>query len=287
MPIDYDTLMNWHFDDLSQSYTTRDAMLYALSVGLGQPADDIRQLPFVYEKDLVVLPTMVGILGTRAMWLDHPGTGVDWRKSVGGGIGIRLFKPLPPAATIVSTQRVTGIVDRGVGKGAILFNERDIRDAATNDVLAVVEWTNILRGDGGFGGPSGPRPVAHPIPERQPDTAVDMRISEQAGLLYRLFGDRHPIHIDPASAVAAGFARPTLQGHCTLGHVGHALLKACAAYRPERLRSLSGRLSAPVYPGETLRTEIWVDQELVTFRALAMERNVVVVNNGHAEIAAG
>src|SRR5690606_25443416 len=137
---------------------------------------------------------------------------IDWKKALGGGVTMHLHRPLPAAATILSRQRVKRIIDRGPGRGAILVNERDIIDYESGALWATVEWTNILRGDGGFGGPSGPKPEAHPVPDRPADRIVDLPVAEQAALIHRLSGDHNPLHVDPKVAAAAGFPRPILHG---------------------------------------------------------------------------
>jgi acyl dehydratase len=127
---------------------------------------------------------------------------------------------------------------------------------------------------------------AHPIPERTPDAVCDLPTLPQAALLYRLSGDYNPLHADPAYARKAGFKMPILHGRCTFSVVGHALLKTCCAYDPARLKSMQGRFSSPVYPGETIRTDMWMDGDVVTFRATVPSRGVTVLNNGRAEISA-
>jgi len=126
----------------------------------------------------------------------------------------------------------------------------------------------------------------HPIPERDPDTVCDIPTSEQAALIYRLSGDYNPLHASPTVAQNAGFERPILHGLCTYGVAGHAILKTQCGYDPAKLKSMDLRFSAPVYPGETIRTEMWREDGVVAFRARAVERDVVVLNNGRAEVAA-
>lgn len=285
MPIDYQTLMNWRFEDLEHRYTERDTMLYALGVGLGTRSTDADELRFVYEHDLQALPTMAVVMGYPGFWAKDPRTGIDWKRLLHGEQGLTIFKPLPPAGTVIGRTRITGLIDKGKEKGAVLLSERDVIDKASGDLLCKVTMSAVLRGDGGFGGPTGPAPRPHGIPHHTPDLTCDLPTLPQAALIYRLSGDYNPLHVDPAVAAAAGFHRPILHGLCTYGVVGHALLKAVCDYRVERLRSMQVRFSAPVYPGETIRTEIWHGHGAVSFRARAVERDIVVINNGYAEIA--
>jgi acyl dehydratase len=286
MAIDYDRLMGWRFPPIRQTLTKKDCILYALGVGLGADPLDAAQLRFVYEDGLAALPTMAVVLAYPGFWAKDPATGIDWVRVVHGEQAITWHRPLPVEAELVGISRVTGIVDKGVGTGAVLYSERKISDAVTGELYATLAMSAFCRGDGGFGGPSGPSWPVHAIPERAPDAVCDLPTLPQQALLYRLNGDDNPLHADPAVARAAGFARPILHGLCTLGVAGHALLRSCCAYDPARMRSLALRFSAPVFPGETLRTEMWRDGTIVSFRTRAVERDVVVLNNGRMEIAA-
>ena len=285
MPIDYQKLKNWHFPDLEHRYEAKDTILYALGVGCGADPMDRTELPFVYEDGLKALPTMAVVLGYPGFWLKDPATGVDWRKILHGEQGLVIHKPLPASGTVIGRTRVTEIVDKGPGKGALLYSDRDVLDKATGDLLATLTSTTFIRGEGGFGGPSGPSPAPHVLPERAPDVTVDLKTLPQAALIYRLSGDDNPLHADPDVAAAAGFERPILHGLCSYAVAGRAVLKACCGNDPTRLKRFDLRFSAPVMPGETIRTEIWRDGSTVSFRARVVERDVVVLNNGRAEVA--
>ncbi|MFH1870810.1 MAG: MaoC/PaaZ C-terminal domain-containing protein [Pseudomonadota bacterium] len=282
MAIDYDKLMNWRIPEVRERYMTRDTILYALGVGLGSDPTDEHQLRFVYEKNLLALPTYPLVLGYPGFWLKDPGTGVDWVKVVAGEQGLRIHRLPLPEGEVVGLTRVSKIVDKGPGKGALIYTTREVRDAAGGDLLCELTTTSFCRGDGGFGGPEGPVPAVHELPQRSPDQVCDLPTLPQAALIYRLKGDYNPLHAEPAVARAAGFDRPILHGLCSMGVAGHALLKTVCDYDPTRLAELNVRFSAPVLPGETLRTEIWRDGEVVSFRTKLVERDVVVLNNGRA-----
>ncbi|MDP6342977.1 MAG: MaoC/PaaZ C-terminal domain-containing protein, partial [Alphaproteobacteria bacterium] len=257
MAIDYDKLLNWPFPEVVQTYTSRDSILYALGVGLNMDPLDEAQLRFTYEDAMQALPTMGVVLATPGFWVKDPDTGVDWVKVLHGEQGLRLHRPLPAEATVVATNKVTEIVDKGEGKGALLLQERVVVDQATGEALATLYSTTFARGDGGFGGPTeGARPV-HALPEREPDTVCDLPTLPQAALIYRLSGDYNPLHADPKVAAGGGFKAPILHGLCTFGVAGHAILRSYCDYDPTRFKAMSLRFSSPVYPGETIRTEMW------------------------------
>lgn len=282
MAIDYDRLMAWPFEDVHQRYTERDTMLYALGIGLGADPLDETELRFVYEKNLLVLPTMAVVLGHPGMWMKDPRSGIDWVRLVHGEQGLTLHKPLPPAGEIIGRTRITGIVDKGPGKGMLVYSERTVRDARTGDPLATMTSTTFCRADGGFDGPTGPVKPVHELPTRAPDRSLDFATRPRAALIYRLSGDYNPLHAEPAIGRAAGFERPILHGLATYGIAAWAVIRAVCNGDPDGIVSFDVRFSSPVYPGETIRTEMWVDDKVVSFRARVLERDTVVLNNGRA-----
>lgn len=283
MAIDYETLLNFPIPEIRQVITKRDTMLYALSVGLGTDPLDEAQLSYVdHQKPLRAMPAMVVVLGHPGFWLGNPATGVDAVRLVHGEQAIVWHAPLPVEGTVIGRTKVTGMVDKGEGRGALLYSEKRVTDAATGALLATTTSTTFLRGDGGFGGPSGPITPAAPAPEGVPDIVVDLPTRPEQALYYRLNGDDNPLHSNPEAAAKAGFPRPILHGLCTLGVVTHALLRGLCDYDPARLRALALRFSAPVFPGETIRTEIWRNGG---FRSRVVERDILVVSNGLAKLA--
>jgi acyl dehydratase len=288
MAIHPDKLFNWPFKEVEQTYTVRDSIIYALGLGFGADPLDEGQLNFTFEeRDFKAVPTMAAVLCTPGFWVRDPGSGVDWKKVLHGEQAIELHRPLPPKATIKARSRITDIIDKGKGKGALFFAERTLVDGATDEPLATLKSTTFARGDGGFGGPSRPQPEPHVLPHREPDEVCDLPTLPQAALIYRLSGDPNPLHADPQVAAAAGFDRPILHGLCTLGIAGHAILKTYCDYDTARFKSLKLRFSSPVFPGETIRTEMWRDGKHVSFRAKVVERDVVVLNNGLSVVSDG
>jgi acyl dehydratase len=283
MGIVYEKIMAMRVPPVEQSFGPKDCMLYALGVGLGHDPMNEDELAFVYEKNLKVLPTMATVLGYGGSWARE--AGIDQVKVVNGEQGFTLHRPLKTKGTLIGQTRILEVVDKGVGKGALIFSEREVTDKATGELIATVSQTAFCRGDGGFGGPprSAPTPT-HPIPDRAPDFTCDLATRPEAALIYRLSGDYNPLHAEPAFARAAGFERPIFHGLGTFGVSGHALLKTLCGYDPNRLISFGCRFSTPVFPGETIRTEMWRDGAVVSFRARVIERDVIAINNGRAEV---
>jgi Acyl dehydratase len=285
MPLDYKLIKNWAFNDVEQTYTEKDVMLYALGIGLGHNPLDAKQLDFVYEKNLKVFPTIGSVLAFQGFWMRDPRAGITWVKLVHGEQRMRFHKPFSPSATVRGKIRVTHVVDKGADKGAIVVVERDIYDASDNSLLVTVQQTTFLRADGGFG-VSDPAPEPLPkVPERAPDHICTLPTLPQAALLYRLNGDINPLHVDPEVADKAGFPKPILHGLCTYGVAAHAVLKTFCDYDPARLSRFDVRFSAPVYPGETIVVEMWKGEgSVVHFQAKVAERDVLVLSNGAAEV---
>lgn len=281
--IDQERLLNYIIPEIRQTVTPRDVVFYALSVGLGQDPMDMRQLDYVdAQRTLKVLPSMALVLAHPGFWYADPETTIDALRIVHGEQALTLHHPLPVSGDLVSRTRVTGLVDKGESRGALLYSEKQLFDATTDMLLATSHVTTFLRGDGGFGGPAGPVRPVNPMPNTEPDIIVDLPTRPEQALYYRLNGDDNPLHADPAVAKRAGYACPILHGLCTLGVITHALLRELGMYDVEGFRELSLRFSAPVYPGETIRTEIWKNG---AFRARVVERDSVIVNNGKAVFA--
>lgn len=292
MAIEYAKLKAWSFRDVEQSYSEKDSMLYALGLGVGYDPMDEQQLSFVYEKNLKVLPTMAVVLGYPGFWMKDPASGIDWVRIVHGEQFLRLHRPLPAAGTVVGRSRIRALVDKGRDKGALVVQERSLHDKMSGELLATLEHVTFCRGNGGFSeladnGPKGgdPPPPAKPAtPDSAPDATCDLPTLPQAALIYRLCADPNPLHAEPVVAKTAGFPRPILHGLATYGVAGHAILKTYCSYDPARLKSLGVRFSAPVFPGETIRTEMWRRGNALQFRARVLERDLIVLSHGTAEV---
>ncbi len=284
--IDYDALLARQFPDVEHSYTTRDTILYALGLGLGADPMNSAQLQAVYENDpsFGALPSMVNVLAYPGFWAMEPDTGITWQKLLHGEQSYTMHATLPTQGTLIGKTRIVGIVDKGEGRGALIISERTLSDKTTGEKIATVTGTSFARADGGFGGPSGPANPVHKLPETTPDMIFDHKTEPGSALIYRLSGDYNPLHADPAVAKGAGFERPILHGLCSLGVASWSITQAVADGDSARLKHLQLRFSSPVYPGETIRTEIWGSSDEISFRARVVERDVVVLNNGLARL---
>jgi acyl dehydratase len=282
--LDYEALLNWQFDEIRQCYTEKDSILYALGLGIGHDPTDSKQLRFVYEKGLVALPTMSIVLGYPGQYLRDPALGTDWKRLVHGEQRLLMHRPLPPAGDVTSINRIEAVIDKGPDRGALVYSTREMRDTRTGDLISAAESTAFLRGDGGFGGPSGPLKAVHEVPRREPDEVASFQTLPQAALIYRLSGDLNPIHADPGVAAEAGFERPILHGLCTYGIAGYVLTASLCDHRPERVRRLDVRFSAPVIPGDAITTSIWHERPgAASFRCCVQQRSVCVIDNGYFE----
>lgn len=285
MVLDPLKLLNWPHDDIEQSYTQRDTMLYALGLGFGSEPTNEHELSYVYEENLTAVPTMAVVMGYPGFWLRDPETGVTWQKVLHAEQALEIFSPIPSEGTIIGRTKVDGIVDKGAEKGAILYASREIIDKERDELIAKVSMSTFCRGDGGCGSTGYEASKPHVLPERAPDLDCELETLPQAALIYRLSGDYNPLHADPEVARSVGFERPILHGLATYGIAARAILKSCCGYDAAKLKSLQVRFSAPVYPGETIRVEMWRDDEGVAFRAVVPDRDVVVLNNGFARLA--
>ncbi|MEU6411750.1 MaoC/PaaZ C-terminal domain-containing protein [Microbispora sp. NPDC046933] len=276
MPLDH-SLIGVESAPYERSWTSADTLLYALGVGAGT-----EELAFTTENSAGirqrVLPTFA-VLAAQAPTGRRLGD-FDPAMLVHAEQAFELHRELPPAGRVRTTSTVTGIYDKG--SGALVTTEARAADAESGELLITSRSSVFIRGEGGFGGERGPRDE-WAEPGRPPDHTVTYETRPDQALLYRLSGDRNPLHSDPAFAARAGFPRPILHGLCTYGIIGRALLHAVAGSDPARFAAMSGRFSKPVYPGETLTVSIWTSDDGATalFRT-AKEDGAVVIDRGRA-----
>lgn len=282
MPIAFPAVLDLKTEGQRFSWTDRETMLYALGVGMGADPLNADELPFVYENGLKALPTQA----TVAAWGAGPigQLGLNFLLVVHGEQSMELHRPFPAYAEAVADSRIAAVYDKGP-KGAVVVVETVLKDARDGGPIATLLSTIFARGDGGFGGPSEGAPEPHAAPARAPDHSVDIPTRPDQALIYRLSGDRNPLHADPGFAAAAGFPRPILHGLCTYGITCRAVLQTYAGYDPARIKSHSARFSSPVFPGETITVDLWKDGEVVSFEARVKDRSVTVIKNGRSVVA--
>ena len=264
-----------------RSWTSKDALLYALGVGAGQE-DALRELQFTTENshDVVqqVLPTF-GVIVVQGGG-GRPRLGeFDPAMLVHAEQALVLHRPLPVEGCATVTSTVTGVYDKG--SGALVVSESRAIDAESGEPLLSTTSAAFIRGEGGFGGDRGPS-TAWERPDRPADRTATARTRPDQALLYRLSGDRNPLHSDPAFAARAGFSRPSLHGLCTYGVTGRLLLHALCGSDPARFRSMRGRFTRPVLPGAALTVSMWVEGGTARFQTTD-DDGAVVIDHGVAE----
>jgi len=283
MAIEYPAILELKTPEETLSWKDRDAMLYALGIGLGSDPLNLEELPFVYENGLKAAPTLATVLAMTEGYSRLIATsGINFARVVHGEQSVELHRPLPPEGVGTVSSRVAAIYDKGE-KGAILIVESAIKDGA--GPLATLRSSIFARADGGFGGPGDGEAAPHPKPERAPDLSLDFPTRPDQALLYRLCGDRNPLHADPAFAKMVGFPRPILHGLCTFGITCRAVLQGYTGFDPAPIRSHQARFSAPLFPGETVTVDLWRDADVVSFEARVKDREAVVIRNGKSVLA--
>lgn len=280
-----DAIKAHRFDPINHDFTAKDTMLYALGLGYGTDPLDTEQLKFVYEDNLVAVPSLINVLAHPGFWAKDPKFGIDWVKILHGEQSFALKRPLPVKGVVRGEYSIDAIEDMGAEKGAKLYQKKTLFDGETGEEIGSVLTTLFMRGDGGSGSFGKAPPQPEPLPDATPDQVIEIPTLPQQALIYRLSGDYNPIHADPAPAKKAGFPAPILHGLCSLGIATRALIQGVAGNDPSRLKSLSLRFSRPVFPGETLSVEIFGFAPEVQFRCRVAERDVVVLDRGRAEFA--
>ncbi len=268
------------------SYDERDVALYAL--GIGAPADwlDQNELSFVYElsgRGLKVFPTFAVIfskeLNESLMTGDFAGIRFQPMMLVHGEQYLEILSLLPSRATVTTSMKVSDIFDKGSGL-LIVINAKSVDQSGT--VLARARSSVFIRGIGAFGGERGPSAASN-LPQRSPDIIHEEGTLETQALLYRLSSDANPLHVDPQMAALGNYEKPILHGLCSYGFAARAIVKHCCENDALRLQSIGVRFAKHVFPGETLRTEIWLLEDgHILFQTKAKERDVVVLSHGKA-----
>jgi 3-hydroxyacyl-CoA dehydrogenase/3a,7a,12a-trihydroxy-5b-cholest-24-enoyl-CoA hydratase len=292
--IDVDQALGFEMPEVRSSYDERDLALYALGVGAGRNPTDANDLHLVFERHgdgfyalptYGVVPALNAFFKAMAEGQSAPGLNFGLDRVLHGEQYTELLRPLPPSAELVHKARVADIFDKG--KNAIVVTHIDSYDAKTGELLVKNDISILARGAGGWGGDRGPSADVNVPPSRPPDAVVTEKTSESQALLYRLSGDWNPLHVDPEFATMFGFERPILHGLCTFGFVGRAVINTFSKGDPRLFKSIKVRFADSVFPGETLRIELWKETDLrIIVRATVVEREKVCVSNAAVELYA-
>lgn len=283
MPVTYEQLMALQHRGLQVDYTDKDTILYALSVGAGMKGVDDVTLPFVYEgRPMRTLASMATLL-MRAPVLE---SGLDMRGVLHGEQRVALHRTIPPQGRLLVDAGVSQVIDKGAEKGAVVVFESKAR-LPSGEPVFTTETVILARRNGGLGGPTGSLPDPHPMPQRAADLTVSISTRPDQALLYRLNEDRNPLHVDPELARRAGFPAPILHGLCTYGMACHAMTAAVCDHDSGRIRSFDARFASPVFPGELIELDAWMDGGTVSFRCRVPSRQVVVLDHGRCVLGVG
>lgn len=279
MPIDPAVAIGAELPEVEFSWTPSDVLLYHVALGAGASPTDPRELRYVLEDRLHVLPTF-GVVAPNFRIFEppsvrFPGIEVDLAKVLHATQSITIHQPIPASGKAIAHPRIADVWDKE--KAAII-----VQEAVITDPSGIPLWTTrsgiFARGEGGFGGVRGPSTRVS-LPERAPDHVIDTPILPQQALLYRLCGDRNPLHADPEFAGIAGFDRPILHGLCTWGMVCKAVVDTVLDGDVTRVRSYAAQFHGVVYPGETLHTQVWSESERLVVAASTLERQAPVLAN--------
>ena len=281
MPLNRELMLRHSPPDQTADYSSDDTILYALSIGLGDDPTDERRLRFVFENQMIAFPTMALVIGWSSA-LNDPSFGIERGGQVVSELAVAWSGAVPPEGRLLSRTRIIDVLD--LGKGALIKVQRTLHSESGYDI-ATVETGIFVRGAGGFSGgsPKGKPQETNAAPAA-PDVTCDMQTSPNMGLLYRLNGDRNPLHANPQLARKLGFCGPILHGQATLAVAAHAIVRTILGYDTSRLRRIRARFVKPFYPGEVLRTECWLTGDSIMFRARSVERDAIVIDNGEALI---
>ena len=281
MPINYDEIMSMTSENVEISYSDKDSILYSLGVGLGNDPMNMAELKYVYENSQVALPSMATNFQYHSPLLLK--ANINFILVVHGEQKLSFTNPLPVSGDFISNAKVIGCYDKGAGKGAVIDVETTINLKKDNTEICKLVSTTFARGDGGFGGPESPKSEIF-RPEGDPDFVHEIKTKPDQALIFRLSGDFNPLHSDPNFAKTAGFEKPILHGMCTYGIACRSLLESVCEGDAKRLKKFDCRFSSPVYPGETIVTEMWKNGSKVYYQSKVKERDKIVIKNGVSEI---
>ena len=282
MPINYDEIMSLKSENIEISYTDKDSILYGLGVGLGNDPMDIDELKYVYENGQIALPSMATNFQYHSSLLMS--AKLNFVMVVHGEQKLSIINPIPVSGDFLADMKVLNCFDKGASKGAIIDVETTVKLKSDGTEICKLISTTFARGDGGFDGPESP-PQEIFEPEGSPDIVDEITTKPDQALIFRLSGDYNPLHSDPNFAKAAGFPKPILHGLCTYGVACRSIVKTACDNDVKKLKSFNCRFSSPVFPGETIVTEMWKNGNDINFQSKVKERDKIILKNGLSEIA--
>ncbi|MEE2032612.1 MaoC/PaaZ C-terminal domain-containing protein [Rhodococcus chondri] len=274
MPIDPSIAIGAELPAQEFSWTSSDVQLYNLGLGAGSRPTDAGELRYVRDGEPQVLPTFGAVAPTfhqtEPPKVSFPGVEIDLAKVVHGSQEVVVHAPIPPSGKGRSVTRIVEAWDKG--KAAVIVQESTAEDLDGN-LLWTARSSIFARGEGGFGGERGPSESVE-LPDRTPDAEFDVPTLPQQALLYRLCGDRNPLHSDPEFAEAAGFPAPILHGLCTYGIVCKSVTDNLLGSDASRVKGFRARFAGVVFPGETLRVRVWEDGKQLLISAAVVDRDL-------------
>ncbi len=282
MPIDREKAIGASLGETESAYTKDDVILYHLGVGAGVPATDPKELEYTYEKNLKVLPSFVVVAGSRNRGrgsgrglTEIPGVSFNMAMMLHGEQDIEIHRQLPTEASQKTESRIADVFDKG--KAALLIMESKTRDE-NDEPLYTTRSSLFIRGEGGFGGPSGPK-AANQAPDRPADGVIESKTLPQQALLYRLNGDKNPLHADPEFAKMGGFDQPIIHGLCSYGIACKAVVDGALDGDTERVARYQARFAGVAFPGETYLTSFWRAGDPIFLAARSKERDAPIITN--------
>ena len=277
MTINYDEIMNLTSENVEISYSDKDSILYSLGIGLGNDPMNLNELKYVYENSQSVLPSMATNFQYHSPLLLK--TNINFIMVVHGEQRLTMTNALPVSGNFIANAKVIGCYDKGPARGAVIEVETTVKNKKNNEEICKLVSTTFARGDGGFGGPDSPKKEIF-IPDGEPDYVSEVSTKPDQALIFRLSGDYNPLHSDPNFAKAAGFEKPILHGMCTYGIACRSLVNEICENDASKLKRFDCRFSSPVYPGETIITEMWKKDKMIYFNSKVKERDKLVLKNG-------
>ena len=284
MPIDPNKARGARLPDGQASYEKDDVILYHLGLGAGVPATDPKELEYTYEKNLKVLPSFAVIpaFGSMGGIANVPGMSFNFAMLLHGEQEVILHRPLPVEAKLKTSAHIPEIYDKG--KAALVILEATAKNAADDQPLFTNRFSLFIRGEGGFGGDSGPK-AGNVAPDRKPDGVIERKTLEQQALIYRLSGDKNPLHADPEFAKLGGFDTPIIHGLCSYGIACKAIVDSVLDGDVAQVARYQARFAGVAFPGETYRIKYWKDgAKRILIEASSVERSAKIISNAVIEL---